>query len=87
MIPPLAASGFQNALLFATFAPSQRYLASDESPIRVRSHLGQSFLVRVCRTTWSVCFYCLFDFVVHTYMHANIVESVLSRRIGVLSCF
>lgn len=44
IMPPLAASGFQNALLFATYAPSQRYLASEDSPIRVRSYLGQVFL-------------------------------------------
>lgn len=41
---PLAASGFQNALLFATYAPSHRLLASDNSPVHVSSHLGQVFL-------------------------------------------
>lgn len=46
MSPPLVASGFQNALLFATFAPTLRYLSSDSgiSSLGVRSHLTQAFL-------------------------------------------
>lgn len=44
MMAPLAASGFQNALLFATFAPAQRYLASENSYFHKSSHLTHSFL-------------------------------------------
>lgn len=43
--PPLAASGFQNALLFATFAPTLRWLGSEQAAfLGVRSHLTQAFL-------------------------------------------
>eukprot|EP00047_Mylnosiga_fluctuans_P002573 m.225036 g.225036 ORF g.225036 m.225036 type:complete len:313 (-) comp11200_c0_seq1:254-1192(-) len=44
IVPPLAASGFQNALLFASYAPAQRYLSDPTSTIHVKSRLGQAFL-------------------------------------------
>jgi len=45
--PPLVASGFQNALLFATYAPSLRWLTSDSaraSGFGIQSRLGCAFV-------------------------------------------